>query len=252
VGAELPRRILENAADAMVRFLPGAPWQGLRPMALAREALTAAAPIVEALCHWTLESAETHEEFHFGNPCPYAVVAAVLRGEADRREGRPGSTLVADLRAQLAELGRSALRAQASGAEERDHLRERLTAQRRELAALQRTLNRLRDSAPAEPTPEEAARATELHEAFIAAVRERAAAGDVEWLAEHLIGKDAKHVATIARLENQREALRGANRLRRERNGQAERANRLEAELKANRTPAGGDSPPPGPSVKES
>lgn len=86
----------------MVRFLPDAPWQGLRPMGLARVALAEVAPAIASLCHWTPDSAETHEEFHFGNLCPYAVVAAVLRGEADPREGRPGSTLVGDLRAELA------------------------------------------------------------------------------------------------------------------------------------------------------
>lgn len=182
---------------------------------LVEVALAASASAVEALCHWTPDSTETHEDFHYGNPCPYAVVAAVLRGEADPREGRPGSTLVADLRA------------------ERDQYRERVTAQRRELAALHRTLDRLRDPGPPEPTPAETARAEALHRVFVGAVMERAAAGDVHWLASRLIDKDAKHAATIARLENQREALRGGNRLRRERNGQAERANRLEADLAA-------------------
>lgn len=208
--------MIENAAEAMERFLPGAPWQGLRPMGLARVAFGAAAPLVEKLCHWTPGSSETHEEFHFGNPCPYAVVAAVLRGEPDPREGKPGSTLVADLRA------------------ERDCCRERLTCQRRELGALQRTLDHLRAEVAEyhyEQPPEVRTRGLELHQTFVGAVMERAAAGDVHWLASRLIDKDSKHAATIARLEHQREALRGGNRLRRERNGQAERANRLEAEL---------------------
>lgn len=55
------------------------------------------------LCHWTQnrdDNPESHEDFHYGNPCPYAVVAAILRGEPDPREGTPGSSLVADLRAE--------------------------------------------------------------------------------------------------------------------------------------------------------
>ncbi len=49
-----------------------------------------AAVLVEHLCHWVQDRGnartETHEQFHFLNPCPYAAMAAVLRGEPDPRD----------------------------------------------------------------------------------------------------------------------------------------------------------------------
>lgn len=47
------------------------------------------ADAAEKLCHWVQNyrgaQEETHWAFHFDNPCPYAVVAAVLRGQPDPR-----------------------------------------------------------------------------------------------------------------------------------------------------------------------
>lgn len=45
---------------------------------------------VEAMCDWTASFGETkkswtHEAFHFGNECPYRVVAELLRGNPDPR-----------------------------------------------------------------------------------------------------------------------------------------------------------------------
>lgn len=50
-----------------------------------------AAAAVSSLCHWTLNRGnvqlrETHQQFHYGSPCPYEAMAAVLRGEPDPRE----------------------------------------------------------------------------------------------------------------------------------------------------------------------
>lgn len=49
---------------------------------------------VGGLCHWVQNrdgcaERETHNAFHFDNPCPYEAIAAVLRGEPDPREAVP-------------------------------------------------------------------------------------------------------------------------------------------------------------------
>lgn len=46
---------------------------------------------VGALCHWQqsrggVADRESHAAFHYDSPCPYEVVAALLRGEPDPRE----------------------------------------------------------------------------------------------------------------------------------------------------------------------
>lgn len=43
------------------------------------------------LCHWVqnrdnTQATYTHEGFHFGNVCPYAVVSEVLQDQPDRRD----------------------------------------------------------------------------------------------------------------------------------------------------------------------
>jgi crossover junction endodeoxyribonuclease RusA len=49
--------------------------------------LTAAIP---GLCHWRQARGDasdvSHEAFHYGSPCPYLVVAAVLAGQPDPRD----------------------------------------------------------------------------------------------------------------------------------------------------------------------
>jgi hypothetical protein len=51
------------------------------------------APVdVAGLCHWVqnwarVQSTQSHDDFHFGYTCPYAVVAAVLAGKPDPRVG---------------------------------------------------------------------------------------------------------------------------------------------------------------------
>lgn len=53
-----------------------------------------AAAVVESMCHWAQgcgdARSESHERFHYGSPCPYEAMAAVLRGEPDPREPAPG------------------------------------------------------------------------------------------------------------------------------------------------------------------
>jgi crossover junction endodeoxyribonuclease RusA len=55
------------------------------------EPFPGAAALVAGLCDWVrdadgVQTEETHEAFHYGSPCPYAVCAAALRGQPDPRE----------------------------------------------------------------------------------------------------------------------------------------------------------------------
>jgi crossover junction endodeoxyribonuclease RusA len=44
--------------------------------------------VIPELCHWCQGRGEdiSHEAFHYGSPCPYLVVAAVLAGQPDPRD----------------------------------------------------------------------------------------------------------------------------------------------------------------------
>lgn len=57
----------------------------------AREGVRAAASTVEEMCHWRqnikdVQLNQSHDDFHFGYPCPYESMAAVLRGQKDPRD----------------------------------------------------------------------------------------------------------------------------------------------------------------------
>lgn len=81
-----------DAAETALRNRYGR--TGGPPRHTAEIALTAAAAVIEKMCHWTrgarvnqLGEDVSHEEFHYDGVCPYEAMSAVLQGLDDPRPG---------------------------------------------------------------------------------------------------------------------------------------------------------------------
>jgi hypothetical protein len=77
------------AVDAAAQALRNRYGRAVPPVHAAEIMLTAVALVIEAMCRWRPSCGETHEEFHYGNVCPYWAMSLVLQGMDDPRDDSP-------------------------------------------------------------------------------------------------------------------------------------------------------------------